>query len=141
MIFSPLTGIAYTMQHTLEGHDLRNSFRPLGVLSWMSVVTLHRLIHDICHNQRLSEYSILPLKSRGKSLYEIIMHFLITILIAMTPHMVIIIVLGLVLPYHYRFRLQTSHLVFQMTSRKALFWRKVSINQKGCKSPRILFMF
>ena len=64
---------------TLEGHDLRISFRPLGVLPWMSAITLFRLIHNICHSMPLVEYSILPLISTEKSLYEIIMNFLITL--------------------------------------------------------------
>ena len=136
-----LKAIAHKTQHRIKIHDLRISFRPLGALSWMLVITLFILFHNICHSLPLSEYSILPVKPTGKSLDEKIIHFQITMLIPVMTNMVIIIVLGLVLPYYYRFTLQTCHLVFQMTSRKTLFWRKVSINQRGCKSPRILFMF
>ncbi len=60
-----LKAIAWKIQHRFQIHDLRICLRPLGVLSWMSVMALLRLIHNICHNLPLSEYSILPLKSTG----------------------------------------------------------------------------
>ncbi len=37
-----LKAIAHKIQQRIQGHDLRISLRPLGVLSWMSVITLLR---------------------------------------------------------------------------------------------------
>ncbi len=53
-----LKAIARKIQQRMQGHDLRISLRPLGVLSWMSVITLLRLIHNICHNLPLSIFLV-----------------------------------------------------------------------------------
>ncbi len=47
-----LKAIVHKIQQRIQCRDLRISLWPLGVLSWMSIITLLRLIHNISNDKK-----------------------------------------------------------------------------------------
>ena len=125
-----LKGIVSSTDPLLKSCQFKIDFLALRGLWWVVRIVQSGWIGH-CHLwSSLSEYSILYIKSAVKPLPEPFMHMLKAMLRTKLTHIVIIIVLGLIVPYDHELRFQTCHLAFQMPSCDTLFFKKNAYSSK-----------